>query len=162
MKNLVKFMLLLFIWGCNGQVKDEIKPEENKKEEKQPVERSEVHREYDEYGNLIKYDSIYMWSYSDRQGDSIYLNLDSIMDTFKDHFELVAPFKENEYFKYFPKTDSLFMHDFFEEDYYFKNWQNHQNDMEGMMRKMDSIRNNFLKDKYPGLMESKEKVNKKI
>lgn len=165
MKNIMRLMLILIVSGCNGQNKEGKEVEESEKSDvkKQPIERSEVHREYDEYGNLIKYDSIYLWSYSNKQGDSIRVNLDSIMSTFRDHFELLTPFKDQEQFRYFPRPDSLFMHDFFKEDYYFKNWENNQDDIEKMLRQMDSMRNNYLKDVYPGLMESeREKYKKKI
>jgi len=162
MKNTVKLLLLLIVWGCNGQVKKDLKTEDDKNKEKQPIERSEVHREYDEFGNLIKYDSIYSWSYSNKEGDSLKVNLDSIMDSFNEHFEIVSPFKKRDYFKYFPKQDSIFMRDFFEEDYYFRSWEHNQDEMQEMIKEMDSIRNQFLKDMYPGLMESKIKPQKKI
>lgn len=162
MKNIVKLLLLLIVWGCNGQEKKDLKTEDDKKQEKQPIERSEVHREYDEFGNLIKYDSIYMWSYSNKEGDSLSVNLDSIMDNFNEHFEIVSPFKNKDYFKYAPQLDSIFMRDFFEEDYYFRSWEHNQDDMREMMKKMDSVRNQFLKDMYPGLMESNKKPQKKI
>jgi len=149
--------------GCNAQNKEDQKIDQNEMEKmkKQPVERSEVHREYDEYGNLKKYDSIYSWSYSNIEGDSIDVNLDSIMGTFRNHFELITPFNDKYQFRYFPEPDSLFMRDFFKEDYYFKNWEDNQNDIEDMIRRMDSMRNHFLKDAYPGLMESKDKKYKK-
>lgn len=162
MKNTVKLLLLLIVWGCNGQVKKDLKTEDDKKQEIQPIERSEVNREYDEFGNLIKYDSIYMWSYSNKEGDSLSVNLDSIMDNFNEHFEIVSPFKNKDYFKYAPQLDSIFMRDFFEEDYYFRSWEHNQDDMREMMKKMDSVRNQFLKDMYPGLMESHKKPQKKI
>ena len=162
MKNTIRVLLLLIIWGCNGQIKKDPDTEDDKKKETQPVERSEVHREYDEFGNLIKYDSIYVWSYSNKEGDSVKVNLDSIMDTFKKHFEIVSPFGKSDDFKYFPKQDSILRHDFFKEDYYFRSWEHDQDEMKNMMKKMDSMRNQFLKDMYPGLLESKIKPEKKI
>jgi hypothetical protein len=163
MKNILGLMLILLLTGCNAQNKEDQKIDQNEMEKmkKQPVERSEVHREYDEYGNLKKYDSIYSWSYSNIEGDSIDVNLDSIMGMFRNHFELITPFNDKYQFRYFPAPDSLFMRDFFKEDYYFKNWKNNQNDIEEMIRRMDSMRNDFLKDAYPGLMESKDKKYKK-
>jgi hypothetical protein len=163
MKNIMRLILILIMSGCNGQNKEGQIIEESNKDDmkKQPIERSEVHREYDEFGNLIKYDSIYSWSYSNKEGDSIQVNLDSIMGTFRNHFELITPYKDQQQFRYFPRPDSLFMHDFFKEDYYFKNWEDNQNDLEKMIRQMDSMRNNFLKDVYPGLMESEGQKHKK-
>lgn len=154
-------MLIMTFLGCISQQKEDKEIQENQETKKEPLERSEVHREYDEFGNLIKYDSIYMWSYSNKEGDSIEINLDSIMDSFRFHFENISPLWGRDHFRYFPKQDSLFMHDFFEEDYYFRHWKNNQDDLENMMRKMDSMRNKYLKEMHPGLMESQDKKPEK-
>ena len=163
MKYIFTILLMMIFAGCNSQQKEDKEVQKSQEKKKQPVEKSEVHREYDEFGNLIKYDSIYMWSYSNKEGDSIDVNLDSIMDSFRFHFEKMVPFRGRDHFRYFPKQDSLFMHDFFEEDYYFRHWKNNQDDLESMMRKMDSMRNKYLKEMHPGLMESQgKKPEKKI
>lgn len=43
-----------------------------------------------------------------------------------------------------------------EDDYFFKNWKQDYSEMEMMMRKMDSSRNEFLKRFHPGLIESRK------
>ena len=85
------------------------------------------------------------------------MNLDSIMDSFKGYFNENAPFRWQHDFSFFPENDSLFMSDFFNEDYFFKNWQNQHSELDKMIIKMDSSRNAFLKRFYPGLLESKDK-----
>ena len=158
MKKIVTLMIILVITGCNSQEK---KKEQEKNEEKKittikPKEKWDVKRAYDEYGNLIKYDSVYSWSYSNVKGDSIQVNLDSIMDLFKGYFVKDRTFEWNDDFYYFPKNDSLFKRDFFSDDYFFRNWQYQLNEFESIIKQMDSSRNAFLRKFHPGLMESRK------
>ncbi|MGB5668310.1 MAG: hypothetical protein WBM53_15850 [Maribacter sp.] len=158
MKKVLAILLVLAFTGCKGQEKEkeEIKSDEKKEMVQEPKGQWEVHKEYDDLGNLIKYDSIYTYSYSNIKGDSLKVNLDSIMDSFRGYFKDNVPFEWKDHFSYFPKNDSLFMNDFFKEDYFFKNWERHHSDIDEMMKKMDSVRNSFLNKYHPGLRESKE------
>jgi len=154
-KNIFALFLVLLFTGCKGQEKEN---QETEKKEivEQPKGEWKVNREYDEAGNLIKYDSIYSYSYSNIDGDSLHVNLDSIMDSFKGYFGEHRPFNWNDGFSFFPEADSLFMEDFFSDDYFSDRWQRHPMDMEQLMKGMDSVRNAFLKRYHPGLMESQE------
>ena len=155
MRTIFAWMALLSLTACIGQQKEQQESKKDTKTKKDtPKGAWEVRKEYDEFGNLIRYDSVYTWSYSNIEGDSIQVNLDSIMDRFQAHFEADSPFLWRDRFSYFPEADSLFVKDFFEEDYFFKNWEQQQHDMRELMRKMDSSRNAFLKRFHPGLMES--------
>jgi len=162
MKKLMTVLSVLAFLGCNRQEqKKEIQQDKSYEIAQdhtavKPKGQWKVHREYDEYGNLIKYDSVYSYSYSNIKGDSLDVNLDSIMDTFKGYFGENTRFKWKDDFFYFPKTDSLFMYDFFNNDYFFRNWQSEHAELEKMIKKMDSTRNAFLKKFYPGLLESKK------
>ena len=155
MRTIFACIVLLSLTACTGQQKEQ---QEGKKAAQTEVDTPkgawEVRKEYDEYGNLIRYDSVYTWSYSNIQGDSVQVNLDSIMDRFRAHLESDSLFLWRDRFSYFPKADSLFMKEFFDEDYFFRNWEKQQQDMRELMRKMDSSRNAFLKRFHPGLMES--------
>ncbi len=158
MKNVIAILMILAFTGCKGQEKekDEISKDEKQEIAQEPKGQWEVHKEYDDLGNLIKYDSIYTYAYSNIKGDSIKINLDSIMDSFRGYFEDRMSFDWKRDFSYFPKTDSLFMKDFFKEDYFLNNWQEHHSDIENMMKKMDSVRNAFLRKHHPGLIDEKE------
>lgn len=164
MKNLVLWMLVFTFISCTAQEKEknEAKMEAQKETDEKPKAKWNVYREYDEDGNLIKYDSTYVWSYSNIQGDSLKVNLDSVMDSFRGYFEFKTPFIWEDHFMYFPKNDSLLKEDFFRDDYYFKNWERDHSDLEEMIKKMDSVRNQFLKEYHPGLKESAKKVSKVI
>lgn len=161
MKNLIYIVLVLSFIGCNSQEKKKQETQEPDKKEQEtikPKESWDVKKEYDEFGNLIKYDSIYSYSYSNIKGDSINVNLDSIMHSFRGYFDKNTPFKWQDDFSFFPENDSLFMRDFFKEDYFLKNWQNQHSELDKMIKRMDSSRNAFLKRFHPGLLESKDKT----
>ena len=156
MRYAIALLLLVFMLGCEGQEKEKPERTESQVEEEidQPKGEWKVHREYDEHGNLIRYDSIYSWSYSSRDGDSLTINLDSIMDDFRGYFAEKIPFDWKDDFLYFPEADSLLNKEFFTEDYFFKKWEQHQDQIENMIKKMDSSRNAFLKKYHPELMDS--------
>ena len=153
--------MVLAIIGCSSQKKEERQADNNQQKKDKtivtPKEKWDVHKEYDKFGNLIKYDSIYSWSYSNVKGDSLQVNLDSIMNSFQGYFDKNVPFKWNEDFSFFPKKDSLFMSNFFKDDYFFRKWQTQHSELEKMIKRMDAERNAFLKKFYPGLMESRDK-----
>ncbi|SDI29394.1 hypothetical protein [Winogradskyella thalassocola] len=160
MKNLIYLLFVLSIIGCNSQENKEKETQQSNKQEQdtiKPKETWDVKKQYDEFGNLIKYDSIYSYSYSNIKGDSLQVNLDSIMDSFKNYVNKNASFNWKDSFSFFPENDSLFMDDFFKEDYFFKTWQNQNTELDKMIKKLDSSRNDFIRQFYPGLYESKDK-----
>ena len=156
MKKIVALLMILVISGCKNHEKgnQQIISDEQEISSVKPSEKWDVKKQYDEQGNLIGYDSIYSWSYSNVEGDSIEVNLDSIMDSFKMYFGKNRSIDWDDDFYYCPKNDSLFMNDFFKDDYFFKNWQMQHSEYEDMIKKMDSMRNEFLRKFHPGLMES--------
>ncbi len=157
MKNIVSLFLMLALLSCNAQDKEKKNSDKDQNlSTVQPKEKWDVKREYDEQGNLIRYDSVYTWQYSTIEGDTIHENLDSIMDTFRRHFEYTAPFAWDKYFSYFPRMDSLYMNDFFADDYYLRNWRRQNLELEEFIRQIDSSRNSFLRKNHPGLMKSKD------
>lgn len=156
MKKLAVLLVLLSLGSCKGQEKDQ-NPEKEARIDTivKPKGQWNVTREYDELGNLIKYDSVYSWSYTNKEGDSLRVNLDSIMDNFKRYFgEMEVPSLRRD-FSYFPEADSLMKKDFFSEEYFFRNWERHSPEMQQFMKRMDSLRNHFLREYHPGLLDSK-------
>lgn len=158
MKNIMTLLLVLLFMGCKGQEKEKLqeKGKEKKDLSEKPKQEWEVHREFDEQGNLIRYDSVFRYAFPSVEGDSVRVNLDSIMNSFRGYFDYHAPYKWNYGFSYFPKTDSLFMKDFFKKDYFSDQWKRKPLDINEIMRKMDSTRNSFLRRYHPGLLESQE------
>ena len=144
---LIPIIVMTFL-SCNAQEKKEDLNKMN-----QPKESWNVNKKVDKNGNVTQYDSTYTWSYSNLNGDSITVNLDSVMQSFNDFFKDSSPYDWNDHLSFFPQ-DSLLMNSFFNDDYFFNNWEQQNFDMEQMMHQMDSIRNEYLKKFYPGLMES--------
>ena len=69
-KTAFTLLFLILFLGCNSQEKENQETQTDKKEKAiiKPKEKWDVKKEYDEFGNLIKYDSIYSYSYSNIEG----------------------------------------------------------------------------------------------
>ena len=152
-KLIILFAIPLLVISCNGQVKE--KPDErvvkNENETIQPKANFKVNKEYDENGNLIRYDSAYVWSYSNLMGDSIEVDVDSVMSYFypfmNSHQRFGFPLINEDMFY----NDSLFYNDFLNHDYFMNRWENTMDRMNKMMLEMDSLKSMFFYEHYPGL-----------
>jgi len=140
MKNILIFLvsLLLFNTEINAQ-NDTINNSKPKKN--YPKTDINVKKEYDEHGNLIRYDSSYSYYYSNINNDTI-LN-DSILSEFKNHFNKRHLFFEDQFFKDYFFQDSLFDLNLQMKDF-IKEFRNKRYQMDDFFREMDSIRNHFL------------------
>ncbi len=140
--------------GCNGQQQTEeqatVKTEE--KEANQPKISWDVKKEMDENGNVIRYDSTYTWSYTTGNGDSMVVDVDSVMRSFHRYFNTRFPSIWDKSFAQPLWQDSLFYRDFYRDDYFYNRWQQDFFRMNDMFRRMDSLRNQFFYDRYPGLL----------
>lgn len=144
-------LLLAGITGCKAQnaqnknASDSLTIQDNK-----PKASWKVNRKFDDKGNLISYDSTYVWSYS---GDNSSRNIeaDSVMAAFKKQFDSGFPSFFRDEFGGPVWNDSLFYKDFTAPDYFMQKWHQHYFDMEKMMTQMDSMRNSFLTRRYPKL-----------
>lgn len=124
-------IFLLFIFSCAGQEK------QNNETALKPDENITVSKEYDEHGNLIKYDSIYSYSYSSNGK----LN-DSIKMEFQKHFKNHSFFNDSFYDDFFGK-DSL-TGQFNSDDFFYKGFMNQNEQIKRMMKRMDSIQQLFF------------------
>ncbi|WP_405291597.1 hypothetical protein [Algibacter sp. Ld11] len=70
--------------NCNGQKNEDKKVEITEIEK--PKGSWKVDKEFDENGNLIKYDSIYSWSSSNNMEGLSPIDRDSLMQSFKSKF----------------------------------------------------------------------------
>lgn len=158
MKNLiVLFLIPLFAFACNGQIRNtEDKTESISSDSIQPKTEFKVNKVYDENGNLIRYDSTYFWSYTNSFGDSVYLDIDSVMSEFR-------PFMNKRLPGFYPQfnqdhflVDSTFYQDFMNPHYYFDRWNRDLEMMNEMMQRMDSLKSQFFFDYYPDINQKKE------
>ena len=116
MKN---YILLLFLAlscvNCNGQVDQKIKVENNDIET--PKGAWKVNKEFDENGNLIRYDSIYSWS-SNSKFDNLSITKDSLRKSFRSKFFKNFSEFENKGFQNMFSQDSLFSNHFFYDSFF--------------------------------------------
>jgi len=158
MKKLILMLsIALLTTGCNGQQgeKSATTQQKNKKENTvagQPKISWDVKKEKDKNGNIIRYDSTYTWSYTNADGDSMKVNADSVLQSFHSYFNENFPSIINRSFTQPLWNDSLFYRDFYQDDYFRNRWQQNYFEMDKMFRSMDSIRNQFFYDQYPGLL----------
>lgn len=127
MKNLLIISIFFFISHHTISQENHTKPNEN----------ITVNKAYDEHGNLIKYDSIYSYSYSSKNTLQ-----DSIKVAFQSHFNNHSFFNDsvfNDFFKRDSLSDKL-NHDTF----FFDEFINHDEMIKNMMKRMDSIQHLYF------------------
>ncbi|MEX2379707.1 MAG: hypothetical protein WD530_03125 [Vicingaceae bacterium] len=146
MKTKVIFSLLLtlLLSSCQAQ---EAKKENDKSidlEKNKQQTNIIVNKEYDDEGNLIRYDSTYSSYYSNIQGDS--LMGDSIMKSFRNDLFKHFPMSRSPFFKSFFFEDSLSDYDFYKNDFFRERYRLNQERMEELFWEMDSIKNHFFNE----------------
>lgn len=152
MKKAVLISMLLFFMiatACNGQKSTK---SEERKSENQPKTNIQVNKEYDEKGNLIRYDSTYSYYYSSAENDIHFR--DSVLNQFKQNFNTRFQFFRDPFFEDFFYRDSLMNLDFFSNDFFENRFRDNFKRMNELMMEMDSMKNLFFREK---LQESEKK-----
>jgi hypothetical protein len=144
MKHLFAIACLAIVFqisSCQGQ-------EEKEKAEiaANPQTNISVNKEYDESGNLIRYDSTYSYFYSNIEGDT--LLGDSIFQSFRNHFNRSYFFSESPFFSDFFFEDSLLHYDFYKDDFFSNRFRRDMERMDSIFRGMDSIKNQFFRHQF--------------
>ncbi|MCF6268837.1 MAG: hypothetical protein L3J41_03930 [Melioribacteraceae bacterium] len=140
---LFTFMILLTFTACNGQNKDkttELVTDSIKYV--QPKTNIVVNKEYDEDGNLIKYDSTYSYYYSNIEGDTTIG--DSIFNDFKVKFNKRYIFSQDPFFDNIFFQDSLLQYDFYNNNFFIERFRKNQDRLNKLFFDMDSIKNDFF------------------
>lgn len=118
----------------------------------QPVDTPQVevkvNKEYDDQGNLIRFDSTYTKVYSSLGGDS--LLIDSLMQGFMQHFQGMGAWGMDQGFNDLFFRDSLLHYDFFHDDFFRQRLQLNQDYLEDMMQRMDSLKNRYFNEQEQG------------
>ncbi|WP_067028915.1 hypothetical protein [Allomuricauda sp. CP2A] len=147
-QTLVLTGLLLALTSCQGQEKkeSEMVKEGDHKEMAQPKGSWKVDREFDENGNLIRYDSIYTWS-SDSLDDLSGLDRDSLLSNFESKFySHFSQFKDQGFGDLF-EPDSLFSKRFFNEDFFKSDFGEDFMELDNIRKRMMERQKRFL-EKY--------------
>lgn len=149
-KYILLLVLALFSIGCNSQ-ENKTKKEEAKEAEnsinKEPKGTWKVDKEYDEHGNLIRYDSIYSWSSNNKFDGLSPLDKDSLIQSFKSRFFTDFSSFKNEEFKHIFSQDSLFSNRFFNDDFFGSSFGKDFMDIDKMRQQMITRQKKFL-EKY--------------
>ena len=136
-------LVSVILTGCNGQ---ETKSSVDKGKIKQPETNITVNKEYDEDGNIIKYDSTYSYYYSNIEDNKI--AGDSIMNLFRERFNNRYFFSEDPFFDNLFFQDSLLNYDFYKKDFFRNRFLDNWKHMDQLFLDMDSIKDNFFRYQF--------------
>ena len=159
---LLSFLVAVFT-SCNGQNENKSLAESNKSSTANGVAKDKpqinvkVNKQYDNKGNIIKFDSTYTYFYSSPKG-SLRLGADSVFNSFHSFFEESYPnlIKGHSNKVFF--NDSLFKYDFFNDDYFQRRFQLNEKMFENMYKQMDSIKRSFMKHNFPNGYTKKKTI----
>jgi hypothetical protein len=113
----------------------------------QPEGTWKVDKEFDENGNLIRYDSIYSWSSSAKFDNRSLSDKDSMIQSFKSRIFTNYSGFENQGFSPIFSQDSLFNKRFFNDDFFGSNFGNDFMDIDKLRQQMIAKQKKFL-EKY--------------
>ncbi len=137
-------VIFLLIASCttekiNGQQKSEDSLVVNK-----PQTKIIVNKEYDESGNLVKFDSSYSCFYSNLESDLTFS--DSSFSHFQEQFFNSFPNIQKPFFNDMFFEDSLLNYDFYKDEFFSNRFKLNRQKLDGMFEKMDSLKNKFYKN----------------
>jgi len=152
LKGSVIYALAIILLLTSGSCKEKIDGKNSAELKKHPssIKRDsldkpqvniKVNRHYDEKGNLLGFDSTYSSYYSNIKGDTS--KMDSLIHGFDRYFNNEHSLSFDKRFNTLFFNDSLRYPDFFHNDFFMKRYELNDAYMRDMMKKMDSIKNNF-------------------
>jgi hypothetical protein len=165
MKIMLIGLLFVVFSGCNGQTKKgssglaETKKAAPLKGDSLAKPRIDVkvNKQYDDKGNIVRFDSTYSYFYSGPKG-SMQLGNDSVFSSFRSFFEKSHPDLMDRRTNNIFFNDSLFKYDFFNDDYFQRRFELNTKMFEDMYRQMDSIKRGFMKQNYPNGYQGKKTI----
>lgn len=132
-------LIALISTGCNGQKKQNI---EKKTDQTMPETSITVNKEYDENGNIIRYDSTYSYYYSNIINNRTLS--DSILDEFKRQFNDRYFFSNDPFFNDMFFQDSLMKFDFYKKNFFIDRFRKNWYHMDDLFQQMDSVKNQYF------------------
>ncbi|WP_347924712.1 hypothetical protein [Pontimicrobium sp. SW4] len=149
-----KYILIITVallsLSCNGQSNKGKKDNTKEKQEsiaEQPKGSWKVDKEFDENGNLIRYDSIYSWSSNNKFNDLSSFDKDSLLKSFESKFFRGFSHFENQGFEDIFSKDSLFSKHFFNDDFFGSDFGKDFMDIDKIRQQMIARQKKFL-EKY--------------
>lgn len=120
-----------------------------------------VNKEYDDEGNIIRYDSTYSYIYTYPDGKQKNINIDSLFQSFQPYFFDRSFEMMQDPFKQFFERDSFYERHFFDHDFFMQQFEREKLHFDEMIKQMDSLRNQFLKESFPNIQQNKSKPTNK-
>lgn len=160
-KHVLFVMVALLSLSCSSQEKETAQKAFEKKQDTnsvQPQGTWKVDKEYDEHGNLIRYDSIYSWSSTNKYDDLTAIDRDSLLHSFRSGFFNNFSSFESQGFEDLFAPDSLFSKRFFNDDFFDSNFGRDFMDIESIRQRMLDRQKKFL-EKYQSEFKKPEKDN---
>ncbi len=114
-----------------------------------------VDKEFDENGNLIRYDSIYSWSSTDKFNQLYLKNPDSLLKSFQSRFYKNFSGIDDKRFGDPFADDSLFTKRFFDHDFFGSDFGEDFMDIDRLRNKMEAMQQRFL-ERYRSEFEKQE------
>ncbi len=155
------FLAAILTTSCNSQEnkKDQIEQEKAEKEiTQQPKGTWKVDKEFDENGNLIRYDSIYSWSSADEFEDLKLQDRDSLLQSFQSKFFQRFSGSDRFGFDPFIEHDSLFGRRLFNEDFFGSDFGKDFMNIDKMHERMQRLEKEFF-ERYKSRMILPEEEN---
>lgn len=132
-------LILAFILFSSSGAQNKLK-DNNKINAENPHEEVKVNKKYDEKGNLIAFDSVYTYYYSNIEDDT--LQMDSLLSDFNFYFDNM--YGNNNSWDNLFEPDSVFHSNFFSNDFFEDQFLQQNQQMLKIMQEMDSIKNIFF------------------
>lgn len=149
--------LMISMQACKSQTNKTIAPKDLKNDIawhdslNKPNFKVKVNKEFDEKGNLTRYDSSYSYSYFYKGGKE-----SEGRKFYPDNFFDMPSFDPFGSKSMMPDNDSLFRKLFFNDDLFKKQWELNQLFFDRLYPKMDSLRNGYLN--YPALKQKAKTI----
>lgn len=162
MKHYIVFLMMaLLSVSCNGQKNEDKKPEAKEDKQalaEQPKGSWKVDKEFDENGNLIRYDSIYTWSSNSKYDGLSAIGKDSLLKSFESKFFRNFSQFEHQGFENMFTTDSLFSKHFFNDDFFKSDFGRDFMNIDKLRQQMMDRQKKFL-EKYQSEFIKPEEEN---
>jgi hypothetical protein len=148
---LLAVVLALLVSSCKGQEQKAIAKKETAESfaDNKPEGSWKVNKEFDDNGNMIRYDSIYSWSSTGVNDDMSIRDIDSIMQSYRSLINGRFSVLGNDDLSNFFLRDSLFPNNFNSQDLFGKSLNQNFMEMDSIRRRMEKIRSEMLKDFFP-------------
>lgn len=157
-KYVVLAISALLTISCNSQEKkskDDTHEGTKAQITEEPKGSWKVNREFDEEGNLIRYDSIYSWSSGTDLNELAAMNRDSILKSMQSRFYRNFSHFDHKDFPNLFEDDSLFAKRFFNDDFFDSDFGHDFMDIDKVRERMENMQRNFL-ERYGADFSSKE------